>query len=614
MQSIHEGFEPRSDDLKLYVSDGEHFSANVSFIINIIPQNDEIPVLTVQNFTLYENSFFKITTEYIDALDYDVPMEMLVFSIVDAPRHGMLVDRALPEESQYPIFDFNLNQLQNTLKLTYIHDGTETTHDQFEVRVTDGKHTVRKPLDIEIIPVDDMRPQIIKNSGISVSLQDYRVLSPVVLQSVDLDTPDTELYYIIKSYPRRGVLQQKIEGAWIDIPNGANFTQEHLNMNLIRYLHTADLGSKGLDRFRFDVTDGVQHTGKESFLITIKNTRRAPLRVNNNRMEIREGEYKIIPIEYLSAYDNSVNLANIEFTITTPPTEGHVEAITKRGYPITEFTQLDLTAQKIVYSHLRVDRIQNDQFTFSVTNGLQVKNDTFHIEVIPVDDVLPVLTTNVELLVPQNGYQVIKPTNLEVVDQDTLSTKVEYLITQSPTYGQLLKGGLPIEGSFTQADIDKGDIVYQHLIGQPLQDEFYFTVFDGTNEGYVINNVVYKRPLRYTVNIEIVDRSPPRLITKIIPNKLEYQNGRYAYTLSDDFLRADDECGPDNIMYSVVVEPLFGHFENVATRRRVQGRFTQQDVSDRSIKYIMRESARVTNDSFTFDVWDCNENALRNQR
>ena len=147
-----------------------------------------------------------------------------------------------------------------------------------------------------------------------------------------------------------------------------------------------------------------------------------------------------------------------------------------------------------------------------------------------------------------------------------------------------------------------------------MQDEFYFTVFDGTNEGYVINNVVYKRPLRYTVNIEIVDRSPPRLITKIIPNKLEYQNGRYAYTLSDDFLRADDECGPDNIMYSVVVEPLFGHFENVATRRRVQGRFTQQDVSDRSIKYIMRESARVTNDSFTFDIWDCNENALRNQR
>ncbi|XP_072023981.1 FRAS1-related extracellular matrix protein 1-like [Amphiura filiformis] len=614
VQSIHEGFEPRSDSLILYVTDGQHYSANVTFIINIIPQNDEIPVLTIQNFTIFENSFFKITTEYIDAFDFDVPMEMLVFSIVDPPQHGMLVDRALPEHVRLPIFDFNLNQLQNTLKFTYEHDGSETTHDRFSIRVTDGKHTVRKPLDIEIIPVDDMAPRIIKNTGITVSLQDYRVMSAVILQSTDLDTPDTHLYYVIKSYPRRGVLQRYVEGVWKDLSNGGNFTQEDLNMNLIRYLHTSELGSKGLDRFRFDVTDGVRNTGKESVLITIKNTRREPLRINNYGLELREGERKIIPIEQLSAYDNSNNLAEIQFTVTTPPAQGHVERIGKIGYPVTAFTQLDLTGQQIVYNHLRIDQVQNDQFTFSVTNGLQVKNDTFHVVVIPIDDQLPVLTTNVALNVPQNGYQVIKPTNLEAVDQDTFSTRVEYVITQPPLYGQLLKGGLPIEDTFTQADIDNGDIVYRHMIEKAAQDEFYFNVFDGTNVGYVVNNLVYNQPLRYAINIELVDNSPPRLVAKVIPNKLEVQNGRYAYTLSDAFLRADDECNADSVVYSVVAEPLFGHFENVATRRRVQGKFTQQDVNDRIIKYIMRDSARVTNDSFTFDLWDCNENALRNQR
>ena len=616
VQSINIGVEPRSDNFMLYVTDGQHYSANVTFIVNIIPRNDEVPVLTIQNFTLFENSFFKITTEYINAIDFDVPMEMLMFSIIDAPQHGMLVDRALPEDSRYPIYDFNLNQLQNTLKLTYTHDGSETTHDRFDVRVTDGKHTVRKSIDIDIVPIDDMPPVVIKNSGMTINLQDYRVLSPVLLHSTDIDTPDTALYYIIVTYPRRGVLQYKRDGNWIEMPQSGNFTQEDLNMNLIRYQHTGELGTKGLDRFRFDVTDGIRSTGKQSFLITIKNTRRAPLTVINNGLQLREGEFQIIPMDRLSAYDNSDNFGEVVFTITTPPTEGHIESISKRGYPITTFTQLDLTGRKIVYSHLRIDRVQSDEFTFSVTNGLQVKNDTFHIVVIPVDDDLPVLMTFEPIVVPQNGYALIRPTNLEAVDHDTASTDVLYVVTQPPRYGQLLLGGIPIaEGTFSQADVDNGDVVYRHdYAGPPVQDEFYINIFDGTNEGYIANSVVYTRPLRFTVRIEIIDRDPPRFVTKQVPNKLEYQNGRYAYTLSDFNLRVEDACEPSTIMFSIIVEPLFGHFENVATRRRVEGRFTQQDVSDRSIKYIMRDSARVTNDSFTFDVYDCNENALRNQR
>ena len=616
VQTIHSQVEPMSDSFILYVSDGKHLSPNVSFIVNIIPVNDERPVLTVRNFTVFENSFFKLNTNYIIASDLDIPMEMLMFSVVKSPRHCSLVDWALPLESRLPIFDFNLNQLLNTLRLTYIHDGSESTSDDFAIRVTDGKHTVQKSIFVTIMSVNDEPPEIIKNTGVTVDIHESRVISPVLLLAQDKDTPLDELYYTIVTLPKRGVLQRKISpDVWIDITVlNSNFTQAELNSNIIRYLHSSDLGSKGLDRFRFVVTDGVHSTGKESFRIDITNTKREPLQLINTGAEVFEGEFVIIAPECLAAFDNGNNLAEIFFTINVPPTEGQIEDLSRPGVPISSFSQLNIVGQRVIYVHKRTDRIRNDNFMFSVTNGYQTRNDTFHIVVIPVDNALPALIINKPLKIPEGGSDFIKPSHLEAIDQDTPPHGVTFIIVQPPQYGALYLGGVPVFDRFTQFDLNNYDLSYNQQVPGAESDGFYFVVTDNTNDGFTVKNSPQSQPVKFTINIDHMDSQPPHLITNVIPIKMENRNRRYGFIFSQQVLYSEDECPPEGITYMITRELVHGHLENLAKRQRVQGQFTQQDVNDRSIMYIMKEETKVTNDSFLFTVYDCNGNALMGQK
>ena len=616
VQFNHSRVEPMSDSFVLYVSDGKHLSPNVSFIVNIIPVNDEKPTLLMRNFSVFENSFFKLNTDYIIASDLDIPMEMLMFSLVKSPQHGSLVDWAQPLESRIPIFDFNLNQLLNTLRLTYVHDGSESTSDDFAVRVTDGKHTVQKSIYITINPVNDEPPEVIKNTGVTVDIHESRVISPVLLLTKDRDTPADELFYTIVTLPKRGVLQRKQpDNTWTDITVlNSNFTQEELDLNIIRYLHSSELGSKGLDRFRFVVTDGVHSTGKESFRIDITNTKREPLQLINTGIEVREGEFVIIPPEALAAFDNGNNLAEISFTINNPPTEGQIEDISRPGNPISSFSQLEIVGQRVIYVHKRTDRINNDNFMFSVTNGYQTRNDTFHIVVIAVDNALPALIINEPIEVPEGGTLVVTPSNLEAIDQDTPPHRITFVIVQPPQYGTLFLGALPIVDRFTQHDLNNYEISYRQQVEHADIDGFYFVVTDNTNDGFTVKNSIQSQPVKFTISIDRFDSQPPRLVTNLIPFKMESRNQRYGFILSQQILYSEDECPADGITYMITREPLHGHLENLATRQRVQGEFTQQEVNERSIMYILREDTRVTNDSFLFSIYDCNGNALMSQR
>ncbi|XP_063962437.1 FRAS1-related extracellular matrix protein 1-like [Lytechinus pictus] len=617
VQSPSSRMEPISDSFMLYVTDGEHSSPNVTFVVNITPQNDEVPTLTVRNFTVHEGSFFKIRTDTINANDLDIPMDMLMFSIVRAPEHGMIINR-VPTlvESPTPVYDFNINQLLNTLSLAYVHDDSESTEDRFVVRVTDGKHTVRKTVNITIIPVNDESPEIIKNAGIRISIRENRIISSVILRTEDRDTPDDYLVYTLNSLPRRGTLQRKVaEDTWEDITDTlTNFTQWDLNQNLIRYVHSANLGSKGIDRFYFSVSDGVHSTGKQNFRIMIQNTKREPLIITNNGLQLDEGQTVIIPPTILSANDNSGQLTDILFNVLSSPTQGHLEDVARPGIPLTTFSQMDILGQRLVYRHLRVDQINNDEFTFSVTNGYEVRNDTFQIVVNPVDNMLPVLMVKEEVTVAQNGFQIISLSQLHALDPDTPASSVFFVVTQMPNFGTLLIGGLPIEQRFTQQDIDNYDISYRHDFGQADTDEFFFVVEDGTNRGFLTGGNIQYEPVRFQININIVDSSPPEIITNVGPTKMQTMLDRTGFVFSNMNLQAVDDCSADDVTYSVVKDPMFGHLEYVDTFQRIQGRFVQTDINNKRVMYVMRDNARAANDSFMFDVWDCHGNSLKNQR
>lgn len=614
VQSIHQLVEPTSDLFIVYVSDGERVSPNVTFLVNINPRNDEKPTFRVTNFTVYENSFYKIQSSFMTVSDLDIPMEMLLFSIMDAPTHGMLVDRAV--DDSVPVYDFTLNQFQNTMKLAYVHDGSESTQDSFDIRVSDGKHTLRRTVYITIIPVNDERPEVVKNAGLELSLHENRLISPVVLLTRDLDTPDDELFIVLHALPQRGQLQRKLSAdEWEDITNvGSNFTQRDINLNLIRYQHVADLGTKGIDRFRFSVTDGEFKTAKESFRILVEGTKRLALEVWNEGLRVREASYRVLTPDHLSATDHSDQIDTILFTVLSDPTEGQLEDVSRPGVPLTSFTQLDVIGQRVVYRHLRTDRVANDVITLSISNGYETRNDTFQIVIIPVDNSLPGLIVNEPITVTERGVELITQSNLHAIDIDTNPARISYIVTQFPTFGRLLLSGRPVRHSFSQLDVDNLEVSYRHEVGSYSEDVFYFIVTDGTNEGFSADGGVRNQPVGFSIQIDHVDSSPPRITRMEVPQKMETVHSNNGFVLSNMVLQSEDECGPEGILYVVTHEPLFGHFENTENRQRIQNQFTQAEVDQRLIMYVIREEAQVTNDSFIFEVHDCAGNAVVNKR
>ena len=82
VQSRHEGVEPLQDSLVVYVTDGALRSVPVTLRVFIVPQNDELPQLRIQNITVAEGSDIMIGTSVVEVKDLDMPKDKIMLSVV----------------------------------------------------------------------------------------------------------------------------------------------------------------------------------------------------------------------------------------------------------------------------------------------------------------------------------------------------------------------------------------------------------------------------------------------------------------------------------------------------------------------------------------------------
>ena len=136
---------------------------------------------------------------------------------------------------------------------------------------------------------------------------------------------------------------------------------------------------------------------------SILNSKKANIAVLNKGMVVREGERVAISTNNLSATDESTRVDEIVYAIKRAPRLGQIEHIKRRFTPISSFTQMDIASQLVVYNHLSKNDITDDSFTFTVTNGLDERKGEFHIQIQPMDKVLPSLVSNTLLEVVQVG-------------------------------------------------------------------------------------------------------------------------------------------------------------------------------------------------------------------
>ncbi len=108
-------------------------------------------------------------------------------------------------------------------------------------------------------------------------------------------------------------------------------------------------------------------------------------------------------------------------------------------------------------------------------------NITSTVTITPANDA-PTVKTNAGITVNEaSADNAIAKSNLEIADVDNAATAITYTLTAVPAKGTLKKSGsaLAVNGTFTQNDINTGNITYTHDGSETTADSFKFTASDG---------------------------------------------------------------------------------------------------------------------------------------
>lgn len=79
-------------------------------------------------------------------------------------------------------------------------------------------------------------------------------------------------------------------------------------------------------------------------------------------VRLREGERVVLNTDVLLASDSASRPEELNFTVSVPPRHGLVHAVQQPGVSVTSFTQLDVAAHRVCYTH---------------DNGREAKSDSF---------------------------------------------------------------------------------------------------------------------------------------------------------------------------------------------------------------------------------------------
>ncbi|XP_041920491.1 FRAS1-related extracellular matrix protein 2b [Alosa sapidissima] len=615
VQSIHKGVEPVEDRFTFRCSDGINYSEKHFFPIRIIPSNDEKPEIYMREFVVMEGMNIVIDTPILNAADADVPSDELTFIITKPPKHGVLLNQLT--SGTVPISNFTLDQIREASSIVYEHDDSETTEDSFTVILTDGKFTVEKEVLIMIIPVDDETPRMAINDGLEIEIGDVKVVTNRVLKATDLDSEDSTLTYIIRYGPNQGFLQRRTPFGYLEnITIGMNFTQNEVDQDFIVYIHNGQEGIR--DLIKFDVTDGINPLIDRYFYVTVGSIDMVFPDVVSKGVSLKEGGRVTLTTDLLSTHDLNSPDEHLVFTITRAPMRGHLECTDTPGMPISSFTQLQLAGNKIYYIHTADDEVKMDSFEFEVTDGYNPVFRTFRVSISDVDNKKPVVTVH-GLVVSEGENKLITPFELTVEDRDTVDQRLKFTITQVPVHGKLLFNNSHPVTSFTKQDLNENMISYKHDGTESSVDSFSFTVTDGTHtDFYVFPDTVFetRRPQTMKISILSVDNGVPQIMVNKGGATLRIlSTGHLGFLITSKALKAEDRDSPQvAVTFRITVGPEHGYLINLGKGNVTVTTFTQADIDDMHICYVLRDGDNATSDVFFFSIEDIGGNKLKNQQ
>ncbi|XP_036034923.1 FRAS1-related extracellular matrix protein 1 isoform X2 [Onychomys torridus] len=243
---------------------------------------------------------------------------------------------------------------------------------------------------------------------------------------------------------------------------------------------------------------------------------------------------------------------------------------------------------------------------FTISNGLQTQHGVFEITLETVDIALPVVTRNKGLKLAEGAEGLLSADHLQLTDPDTPPENLTFLLAQLPRHGYLYLRGKVLRHNFTQQDVDSRGVAYQHSGGGSQADCFTFLATDRKNQGFVVDGKVQKEPVLFTIQVDQLDKTAPRITRLHSPSQVGLlKNGCYGIYITSHVLKASDpDTEDDQIIFKILRGPLHGHLENITTGEFIHEQFSQKDLSSKTILYIINPSLQVNSDILEFQLMD----------
>ncbi|XP_053108034.1 extracellular matrix organizing protein FRAS1 isoform X2 [Hemicordylus capensis] len=620
-QSVHESIEPSMDTFSFYVSDGFSQSETSSVNITIKHLNDEPPEMELELIKVQESQGVVIRNSSLRMKDLDTSDNHLVFVVTKKPSQGYLRKRKSrfdPLEDGQIMSEGSTFTYQDVLDelIVYTLDNPRVQSDEFRFTLSDGLYSQMGKVEFAIELPRMHLPRLAVNRGLQLSAGSVAVITDQHLKATDTDSDDLTIRYIMKKDPSHGLLRMNKRDSLVQISDKGpvrTFTQADINKGQVEYSH-GKREPGGTFAFAFDVADAEGNKiADQSFAIHVIEDQLPPSIVVNTGLTLDENSVKKITTLELSATDQDTEPGDLLYRITKQPQLGHLEHTASPGRRINSFRQVDLISRSIQYIHTSEAEKHSDTFAFIVSDGTHDVSQTFDITINPVDDSLPVVQS-FGVRVQEGVRKTITEFELKAADTDTEAESLTFTIIQPPRHGLIERSS---DGhryrqahTFTMEDIYQNRISYSHDGSNSLKDRFTFTVSDGTNPFFVVEEdgkeIVTAVPQWFRVEILPVDDGTPRIVTNLGLQWLEYMDGKPKNLITKkELLTVDPDTEDKQLIYEITAGPKHGYVEKKLQPGEPVSTFTQEEVNLGLIQYVLHEEkSQETEDSFHFLVKD----------
>uniref|UniRef100_A0A3B4CRQ5 Laminin G domain-containing protein n=1 Tax=Pygocentrus nattereri TaxID=42514 RepID=A0A3B4CRQ5_PYGNA len=590
-QLVDRTFEDTVDSFEFQVFTKHAHSASHVFKINIKADINSIYIRN-NGLSVFEGESKLITKD--DLFAETLSTKEMYYTVTKSPKHGKLarINLSNSTESYDRLISFTYHDILEE-RLMYVHDDSETTHDQFTFIASSSpvaKTSVNEDevgskegvFNISILLVNDEKPIRIVDEVFHVVRDGQRLLTldDLCYHDADSDFSDGQLVYT-----RRGIPMGDLVLVNDTSHKLYQFTQEDLAQKRVLFIHRGV--SSG--RFVLFVSDGKHYV---SSLLDIS-AQDPYLRVDNNTgLLVQKGQAKTFSSANFSVVTNLDvrEESEITFKIHDAPKHGGLFLKDKK---IESFTQHELKNALLSYHH---DNSKNLADFFSVmvkAKGLRL-DARINVKVYLESHQRPPVILHSKTLRVEEGKPVkIERSKLEQHDiqklfKSNLPSEIIFTVKVAPTYGYL-RGVVDdqYQGSeekpmmnFTQEDINAGNIQYVQMVPDQVNDSFILEASNGVAD---VSDI--------TLTVDVI----PRLIPVEVSNITLKEGASKA--LTEKTIRVSNQHFSGlHFVYYVSEGPLHGHIENSRFPGLPTTYFTRKQVWVGSVTEITPEDMNAEDD------------------